>query len=178
MCGRSRHAARLGSSRHPRNRRGPCRRARRRWKPSITRTNTPSIARAGAWSQKAVEAFGRIDILMNNAGVNKQLNFFEVTERDWDWIHSINAKGLFFCNGQEQLWQDHQPRVDRRQRGSRHLERRVCGLQGTATKSLKRKLLLGSTCRFPWVARIPGTTSPTSRRFWPRKNHGISPANR
>jgi hypothetical protein len=28
------------------------------------------------------------------------------------------------------------------------------------------------------VARIPGTTSPTSRRFWPRKNHGISPANR
>jgi NAD(P)-dependent dehydrogenase (short-subunit alcohol dehydrogenase family) len=33
---------------------------------------------------------------MNNAGVNKQLNFFEVTERDWDWIHSINAKGPFF----------------------------------------------------------------------------------
>jgi NADP-dependent 3-hydroxy acid dehydrogenase YdfG len=32
----------------------------------------------------------------DNARVNKQLDFFEVTERDWDWIHSINAKGLFF----------------------------------------------------------------------------------
>jgi NAD(P)-dependent dehydrogenase (short-subunit alcohol dehydrogenase family) len=46
---------------------------------------------------KTVETFGRIDILMNNAGVTKKLDFFEVTERDWDWIHSTNAKGLFFC---------------------------------------------------------------------------------
>ena len=46
--------------------------------------------------EKAVDTFGRIDILVNNAGVNKKLDFFEVTERDWDWIHSTNAKGLFF----------------------------------------------------------------------------------
>src|SRR5262245_57239504 len=46
---------------------------------------------------KNVETFGRIDILMNNAGVTKKLDFFEVTEKDWDWIHAVNAKGLFFC---------------------------------------------------------------------------------
>lgn len=46
---------------------------------------------------KTMETFGRIDILMNNAGVTKKLDFFEVTEADWDWIHNVNARGVFFC---------------------------------------------------------------------------------
>jgi NAD(P)-dependent dehydrogenase (short-subunit alcohol dehydrogenase family) len=44
-----------------------------------------------------VKTFGRIDVLMNNAGVSRKLDMFEVTEEDWDWIYSIDAKGLFFC---------------------------------------------------------------------------------
>ena len=47
--------------------------------------------------KRTVAAFGRIDILMNNAGVTRKLDFFEVKESDWDWIHSVNAKGAFFC---------------------------------------------------------------------------------
>jgi NAD(P)-dependent dehydrogenase (short-subunit alcohol dehydrogenase family) len=46
---------------------------------------------------RTVEAFGRIDIVVNNAGVTKPLGFFEVTEADWDWMYSVNARGLFFC---------------------------------------------------------------------------------
>ena len=46
---------------------------------------------------RTVEAFGRIDILVNDAGVTKPLGFFEVTEADWDWMYSVNARGLFFC---------------------------------------------------------------------------------
>jgi NAD(P)-dependent dehydrogenase (short-subunit alcohol dehydrogenase family) len=46
---------------------------------------------------RTVAAFGRIDILVNNAGVTKPLGFFEVTEADWDWMYSVNARGLFFC---------------------------------------------------------------------------------
>jgi NAD(P)-dependent dehydrogenase (short-subunit alcohol dehydrogenase family) len=46
---------------------------------------------------RTVEAFGRIDILVNNAGVTKPLGFFDVTEADWDWMYSVNARGLFFC---------------------------------------------------------------------------------
>ena len=41
--------------------------------------------------------FGRIDILVNNAAVTKSLGFFEVGESDWDWIHSVSSRGLFFC---------------------------------------------------------------------------------
>ncbi len=50
-----------------------------------------------ALMKRTVAAFGRIDILMNNAGVTRKLDFFEVKEADWDWIHSVNAKGAFFC---------------------------------------------------------------------------------
>ncbi len=47
--------------------------------------------------EQTVGAFGRIDVLVNNAGVTRSLGFFDVSEADWDWIHSVNAKGLFFC---------------------------------------------------------------------------------
>jgi len=46
---------------------------------------------------KTMATFGRVDILINNAGVTKSLGFLEVTEADWDWMYSINARGLFFC---------------------------------------------------------------------------------
>ncbi|HEX4210870.1 MAG TPA: glucose 1-dehydrogenase, partial [Candidatus Binataceae bacterium] len=47
--------------------------------------------------ERTVERLGRIDILVNNAGVTKSLGFFDVTEADWDWMYSVNARGLFFC---------------------------------------------------------------------------------
>lgn len=47
--------------------------------------------------ERTLAEFGRIDILVNNAGVTKALGIFEITEPDWDWMHSVNLKGLFFC---------------------------------------------------------------------------------
>jgi NAD(P)-dependent dehydrogenase (short-subunit alcohol dehydrogenase family) len=29
--------------------------------------------------------------------VTRSLGFFDVTEADWDWMYSVNARGLFFC---------------------------------------------------------------------------------
>ena len=46
---------------------------------------------------QTIETFGHIDILLNNAGVTKKLDFFQVTETEWDWMFSVNTKGLFFC---------------------------------------------------------------------------------
>jgi NAD(P)-dependent dehydrogenase (short-subunit alcohol dehydrogenase family) len=39
---------------------------------------------------------GRLDVVVNNAGVTKSLGFFDVTEADWDRIYAVNARGLFF----------------------------------------------------------------------------------
>ncbi len=45
----------------------------------------------------SVEHFGRIDILVNSAGVNRTIPALEVTEADWDFVVDVNLKGLFFC---------------------------------------------------------------------------------
>jgi len=46
---------------------------------------------------QAMETFGRIDILVNNAGVTRRADIMDLTEHDWDRIHRVNAKGVFFC---------------------------------------------------------------------------------
>ena len=47
---------------------------------------------------KDVEAhYGRLDGLVNNAARFTRLHPFDVTEKDWDFIHSVNLKAVFFC---------------------------------------------------------------------------------
>src|ERR671932_605424 len=45
----------------------------------------------------AAAEFGRLDVIVNNAGVTRYAYIMELTEADWDRIHRVNAKGVFFC---------------------------------------------------------------------------------
>ena len=47
--------------------------------------------------RQTMEAFGRIDIALNNAGETRRADIMDLTEADWDRIHRVNAKGVFFC---------------------------------------------------------------------------------
>ena len=47
--------------------------------------------------RRATELFGPIDILVNNAGVTRRADIMDLTEADWDRIHRVNAKGVFFA---------------------------------------------------------------------------------
>ncbi|MCC5833172.1 MAG: glucose 1-dehydrogenase [Opitutales bacterium] len=46
--------------------------------------------------ESAVDAFGRIDGLINNAGVNYVKSALEVTEEEWDRVMAVDLKGSFF----------------------------------------------------------------------------------
>ena len=50
-----------------------------------------------AMTKAVVHAFGRVDVLVNNAGVTRHGGILEITEDTWDLMQRINAKGTFFC---------------------------------------------------------------------------------
>jgi NAD(P)-dependent dehydrogenase (short-subunit alcohol dehydrogenase family) len=44
---------------------------------------------------RTMEAYGRIDVLVNNAGIFKAADFLDVTEADFDAVLRVNLKGSF-----------------------------------------------------------------------------------
>lgn len=44
--------------------------------------------------QEALRAFGKVDILVNSAGIAKRLPTLELSDQDWDSILDINLKGV------------------------------------------------------------------------------------
>lgn len=47
--------------------------------------------------QQVEERLGRLDALVNNAARFTRFDPLTITERDWDFIHSVNLKATFFC---------------------------------------------------------------------------------
>lgn len=45
-----------------------------------------------------LEKWGRIDGLVNNAGVNFAKPFLDTTEEEWDWVMNVDLKGAFFLS--------------------------------------------------------------------------------
>jgi len=46
---------------------------------------------------KAIEAHGRLDILVNNAATYNSLRCHETPEDQWDRVMNVNLKGAYFC---------------------------------------------------------------------------------
>jgi 3-oxoacyl-[acyl-carrier protein] reductase/pteridine reductase len=48
--------------------------------------------------QKVVERFGRLDLLVNNAGMYETIDFLKITSRQWDNIFAVNLRGPFLAS--------------------------------------------------------------------------------
>ena len=43
----------------------------------------------------ALENFGRIDIVINNAGILRDKSFARTSDADWDLVHKVHLRGAF-----------------------------------------------------------------------------------
>jgi NAD(P)-dependent dehydrogenase (short-subunit alcohol dehydrogenase family) len=51
-----------------------------------------------AMAQAALDTFGQIDVLVNNAGVINVAGVVAMTEEQWDIVMDVNVKGTFLCS--------------------------------------------------------------------------------
>lgn len=55
------------------------------------------MAAVDAMIKKTLDTFGRIDILINNAGITRDNLIMRMKEEDWDAVINTNLKGIFTC---------------------------------------------------------------------------------
>ena len=60
----------------------------------VSVTDQDEVQRAMA---EALEYFGRIDILINNAGITRDRTLLKMTKQEWDDVISVNLTGVFNC---------------------------------------------------------------------------------
>lgn len=61
------------------------------------RVDVSSLSSVEEMVKKTLDKFGRIDILINNAGITRDALVMRMKEEDWDLVLDINLKGAFNC---------------------------------------------------------------------------------
>ena len=63
----------------------------------LFRANLESVAEIESMFAEVAERLGTLDGLVNNAARFTRRDPLDITEADWDFIHSVNLKSVFFC---------------------------------------------------------------------------------
>lgn len=67
-------------------------------KATFIKTNVANNSEVEALVNNTFEQYGRLDIMINNAGIAGSLSFFEhITDEDWNSIMAVNQTGVFYC---------------------------------------------------------------------------------
>ncbi len=57
--------------------------------------NYESVENGEAIVKTAIDAFGRVDVVINNAGILRDVSFHKMTQEDWDLIFKVHVLGAF-----------------------------------------------------------------------------------
>lgn len=57
-----------------------------------------SVDQIHSMMKQTIDSLGGVDVLINNAGVEKHASIWEATEHDYDLVLTINLKGAFFAS--------------------------------------------------------------------------------
>lgn len=66
----------------------------------IFRADVSQSAEVNRMFEQVIAAFRRLDILVNNSGVQAWKELTELTEEEWDRVIDVNLKGTFLCTQQ------------------------------------------------------------------------------
>ncbi|HVC63710.1 MAG TPA: 3-oxoacyl-ACP reductase family protein [Acetobacteraceae bacterium] len=111
------------------------------------------IAATRAFAIETAEAFGPIDILFNNAGMNIRKKFEDYTEAEFDRIVAVHLKGMFF------MAQAVYPAMVARGRGciiNVASQRGLKGAVNSAPYSAAKAAIIGFTRALAWEATPNG----------------------
>ena len=57
--------------------------------------NYDSVENGDSIIDTAIREFGRIDVLLNNAGILRDVSFKNMSDDDWDLIIKVHVKGAY-----------------------------------------------------------------------------------
>lgn len=62
-----------------------------------TKADTSKQEDAGRMVELAVKEFGRLDILINNAGITRDSSLLKMEPHQWDQVIAVNLSGVYYC---------------------------------------------------------------------------------
>jgi NAD(P)-dependent dehydrogenase (short-subunit alcohol dehydrogenase family) len=57
--------------------------------------NHDSVTDGGKIVQNALDSFGRVDVLVNNAGILRDKSFHKMEDADWDLVYKVHVEGAY-----------------------------------------------------------------------------------
>lgn len=60
-------------------------------------TNVAKGEDVEALAKATLDAFGKVDILINNAGITRDNLLMRMKDEEWDQVMAVNLKGVFYC---------------------------------------------------------------------------------
>ena len=64
---------------------------------SFQKVDVSNETAVAEWAGHVAKRYGRIDVLVNNAGITRDALLLRMKESDWDLVMAINLKGAFLC---------------------------------------------------------------------------------